>query len=399
MKDRKRILFVCHCATRTGAPLILLNFLNWVKQHRSHLSFEILLKDGGPLEKEFKKITTVYRWRKNMWLVDFLDQHGLWGKKKHYILHKLGYLRYIMPQDRLLPVLKKNKYDLVFINSFANCNIIPELAKNLKCPFICRAPELKMIVEDYCGLECVQSSLPYLSHFIAVSDTVKNYFVDGLGISDKNISKIPGFFRPYKKEFYEKGLLKKQLDIPEDAFVVCGCGTINWRKGTDIFIQIASKLKCNTPLEKLFFIWIGGDLDRSYTKEIFHDVEKLGLGNIVKFVGIQKNPQDYFAISDLFAMTSREDPFPLVAMEAASLGLPIICFDNAVGSTEFINDQTGKVVSYLDSEAFGKAILSFLHNREALNLCASVIKQRSNDYSIDNISPKLTKIIEEFCKH
>ena len=41
-----KILFISHDAGRTGAPLLLLNMLKWLKGNRD-LSFEVLLmKDG-----------------------------------------------------------------------------------------------------------------------------------------------------------------------------------------------------------------------------------------------------------------------------------------------------------------------------------------------------------------
>jgi len=39
----KKILFISHYAGRTGAPLMLLNFLTWMKEN-SNISFEFLLR-------------------------------------------------------------------------------------------------------------------------------------------------------------------------------------------------------------------------------------------------------------------------------------------------------------------------------------------------------------------
>lgn len=43
---------------------------------------------------------------------------------------------------------------------------------------------------------------------------------------------------------------------------------------------------------------------------------------MVFFIGHRDNVEDYFIAKGVYALTSREDPMPLIAIEAASLGLP-----------------------------------------------------------------------------
>ena len=58
-----KILFISHEATRTGAPILLLNFLNWLKKN-SDIEIEILFKESkgnkGALINEFKTLGNVY---------------------------------------------------------------------------------------------------------------------------------------------------------------------------------------------------------------------------------------------------------------------------------------------------------------------------------------------------
>ena len=57
MADSK-VLFISHDALRTGAPLLLSNFLYWFKNN-CDIPFRILLKKGGELESEFKALAPV----------------------------------------------------------------------------------------------------------------------------------------------------------------------------------------------------------------------------------------------------------------------------------------------------------------------------------------------------
>ncbi|HEX8833654.1 MAG TPA: hypothetical protein VF719_05610, partial [Abditibacteriaceae bacterium] len=53
---KKRILFISHAATRTGAPMMLLHLLRWLAEN-SDFECDLLLLRGGPLESEFYKVT------------------------------------------------------------------------------------------------------------------------------------------------------------------------------------------------------------------------------------------------------------------------------------------------------------------------------------------------------
>ena len=77
----------------------------------------------------------------------------------------------------------------------------------------------------------------------------------------------------------------------------------------------------------VYFAWIGGGA----VQRLEHDARLLGLSAKMRFTGEVAKPADYFAAADVFAMTSREDPYPLVCLEAAAVAKPIICFADAGG--------------------------------------------------------------------
>ena len=64
----------------------------------------------------------------------------------------------------------------------------------------------------------------------------------------------------------------------------------------------------------------------------------------------------YLAGLDIYALSSREEPWGLVALEAAALGIPIISFEGG-GIAEFVEKDAGILVPYLDTRAFAEATL------------------------------------------
>ena len=53
---------------------------------------------------------------------------------------------------------------------------------------------------------------------------------------------------------------------------------------------------------------------------------------MVEFIPPTPKPMEHFAGFDIFAMTSWEDPCPLVVLENMGLAKPVVCFAGGAGS-------------------------------------------------------------------
>ncbi len=81
-----------------------------------------------------------------------------------------------------------------------------------------------------------------------------------------------------------------------------------------------------------------------------------GLDPSVGFLGPVENPVELLVAGDLFLLPSREDPFPLVCLEAASCDLPTVCFAGVGGMPDFVEDDAGIVVPKEDLVAMTDAV-------------------------------------------
>jgi hypothetical protein len=91
-------------------------------------------------------------------------------------------------------------------------------------------------------------------------------------------------------------------------------------------------------------------------------------------------------------LTSREDPFPLAAIDAGMLGLPIFCFDQATGISEVIDSRC--VVPYLDIETMCQSILSVVNDRNYYDSLSKANKLAFNEFSPQSISKLTYDLIE-----
>jgi glycosyltransferase involved in cell wall biosynthesis len=76
--------------------------------------------------------------------------------------------------------------------------------------------------------------------------------------------------------------------------------------------------------------------------------------------GAWKAAAIHYAAADVFALTSREDPFPSVVLEALDSGLPVVAFDGSGGSRDLLAQGGGVLVPHLDTERMAQAVLELL---------------------------------------
>ena len=138
-------------------------------------------------------------------------------------------------------------------------------------------------------------------------------------------------------------------------------GTVDWRKGPDLFVQLATEVRRRTR-HPVHFVWVGGDLRSPDWERVRCDLERSGADHVT-FIGVRSDPVPWFALADVFALTSREDPYPLVALESAALGKPIVTYRNG-GLPELLSaagpEAARGIVPYLDVGTFADRVMDLI---------------------------------------
>jgi glycosyltransferase involved in cell wall biosynthesis len=389
----KKILFISHEATYTGAPIVLLNFLKWFKAN-TDLPFEILIKQEGVLKPEFEAIAPVSIFRKKTpparrnLLTRVLKHLGFQSEAKETYLKQL--------KEKLI----RDNIGLIYANTVTNGEIL-EFLSSLECPVICHVHELQWAINYSIGLTGFERVRRYTQQYIAVSQAVKNNLIKNYQIPEDKIDLVYAFIPTNYSDLIDlrqaRNQIYQQLDIPEEAAIVCASGATEWRKGTDLFVQLARAVYERIPKTPVYFLWVGGVSQGDYFNQIWHDVKNVRLEKYVRFLGMQPNPLDYFAACDVFALVSREDPYPLVCLEVASLGKPIVCFDGGGGAQELIENDCGFVVPYLDIETMAIKVVTLLSSPELGQSLGQRAKEKvQKRHDINVTAPKILKIIKEF---
>tara|TARA_R110000737_G_scaffold332699_1_gene349770 strand:- start:15337 stop:18441 length:3105 start_codon:yes stop_codon:yes gene_type:complete len=182
-------------------------------------------------------------------------------------------------------------------------------------------------------------------------------------------------------------LNKIGISDKSDAHVLVGAGYVQIRKGVDLFISVAKRIKdlTNKPCK---FVWVGEgynpSTDLNYANWVQTQITLNGLEDDVVFLGHQRNLDNVMSLTDVFCMTSRLDPFPNVVIDALDADVHVACFDKSTGCADFLKDNQANatIVDYLNIEQFAEGVSEYLNTQERYKgINHAIVKQ---SLSFDN---------------
>lgn len=362
------ILLIGHDANRAGAQLVLLQLMRLLSAEG--IGMRLLLGEGGPLLAEYEAICPVTIWpAPNRYVAGpladrVLGKLGLWQR-----LHD----RQTADQQRLIRErLGLDSVDLVLVNTVTSSRWFDRLAIPATTPVVTFVHELAMSVRIYTQPDQLVRLLSRTNHLLAVSRATADYYVREHGFDPAPITLFtlidtPTLERNVAEAAHGPNVLAT-LGIPENAVVVGGCGNAEWRKGNDLFVtmarQITGRVKskvetADVETADVHFVWVGvppGPL----RDDLILDIQKSGLTGRVHLVPPTPDVLRYMHRFDVFVLCSREDPYPLVVLEAGLSGVPVVCFADAGGSPELIESDGGFVVPYLDMDALSGRVVELI---------------------------------------
>ena len=388
MRREPEVVFVGHEATRTGAPILLLHVVRWLAGN-TDLKFRIVLLEGGPLVDDFKEVapTKVLYLSNNVYLYTLLQR----------LLVHAGFERVAngLRGRRIRRRVRRSlrRASLIYANSGAAARIV-HLVQPVDCPRIVHLHEMELGVRLAIGVGGVADDvIASASRVIVASNTVLDDLTTWHPIAATNCTVIHECVDVASVQAAgaePNTTLRTLLGIPSGARVVVACGTLEWRKGPQLFMAVAARV-ARTFDGQVFFLWIGGHSSKYTRWEYELDSHRADLPD-VSFIDSVPNAADHLGLADVFLLPSREDPFPLVAIEAAALGVPVVCFET-VGTSELIRDDAGIAVPHLDVTAMADAVVDLLGDDDRRAKLGKTAAERAWEYDVGVIVPQISAVI------
>ncbi|MEV4666446.1 rhamnan synthesis F family protein [Microbacterium sp. LWO12-1.2] len=159
---------------------------------------------------------------------------------------------------------------------------------------------------------------------------------------------IPGVRAPTPSKRGERRVRRRlAAEFGPPSRVFLGAGYADERKGFDLFLDAAQKIAAGD--RHATFVWLGelSGWARSLADEALSEGLRLALP------GFRTDADDWYAATDVYLLTSRQDPGPTTVMNAASVGVPFVGLDADIGLRALADviAATGEFVADTDALA------------------------------------------------
>ena len=356
LKKRKRIVFIGHEASLSGAPVLLSNLLLLLKKEANLEIFLVIKRYGTFLKNYEAEFPLIVLKGKN------------YGKESN-LLKRI--VNAALNRFRLTQLFFKAAFaDVIFSNTITNGRLL-KLLYPFKKRIVTYVHELESVIEWYMPSGDSAYSLHNSQRFAYPSLKVAQVLEKKYKIDQNKLYRLSYYFpvdltiiadeiakRNFATAFREKYNLA-------GSFLVGNAGVLCKRKGTDLFIEVCRKV--STVNKNIKFCWIGKFEDAIIERELMELIRENKMEDHIVLTGALTHNYFNFSSFDLLFLSSREDPYPLVVLESAFMKVPAICFEDAGGIAEFVDAGAGwPIKDFSIDDAANKILELFNSSRELI---------------------------------
>ena len=324
-----KILLVGHDAFPSGAQHLLLNIGKTLRS-AFNIEVEYLLLQGGAMETEYASVAPLT----------------------------------VLKQVSEIPATLRHFREKGFTAAVANTTASGRATKFLvEMGFRTTSlvHELPRILHERNLEDVARMAIGSAQSVVFASEFVRDRLVEAFGLDasdERFLIRAQGSYKQIEPAPAEALLVRKEFGIAPADKMVLGVGYADLRKGFDLFLQVWNLVRQRNP--NVHFCWAGG-IDPGLHEWLGPEIKRAEATGRFHLAGFRSDMQALYSASDVYALTSREDPFPTVALEALSVGVPVVAFQDSGGIPGFlVKESVGRVVPYCDVPAMAQAVEKFL---------------------------------------
>lgn len=185
--------------------------------------------------------------------------------------------------------------------------------------------------------------------------------------------------------------MRKQLGIPEDAFVVGTIAVFRFQKRLKEWLEVFAKVSKDNP--KVYGLLVG---DGPLRMELLAHINKLGLENKIFMPGLQTEVKPYYSAMDVFMMTSVFEGLPIALLEAMSMGC-VVATTDAGGIKEVVRDKMdGRLVNVEQWQQLSAIVSDLFRDEKVMLDLAKAARHRVvSDFSMKRMVGELEEVYGE----
>ena len=330
-----KVMHILNTGTYSGAENVAISIINHMKKDTQCVYVSL----KGSIEKILKENNI------NYYLVDKLT---FFNVKKAI-------------RDEQPDIIHAHDFTASIVSSVV-ANNIPIISHLHNNPPWIKKINLKTIIY---GISCLK-----YKRILTVSDSIMKEYIFGSKFYKKSM--IIG------NPIISKDIIKRsKIALKKDSYDIVYLGRFTLQKDPEKFLTIIKKLTERIPNLKVGMIGTGEMYE--FIKE---KIVKMKLENIVTCPGFIENPYGILSNSKLLCIPSKWEGFGLVAVEALSLGKPVVA-SNVGGLPKIVTNDSGRICNTLND--FIDEIYILLTNPEYYHKKSNGAKKRadflSNEYT------------------
>ena len=294
-RNAQKILLVGHDACSHGAQMLLRSMASLMTRQFG-LDVTILLKDSGNMLNAYKAIC------------DTVLLHELEGGLRHWT--------------------RTNQFDIAVCNTSVTGDLVPELSE-CGIKVVSLIHELPNLISEYKLQSHIDNIANHADHVLFPSEIVERGFASfSDGDNAKRHIRPQGTYKTINFSETSRRDIRKDLGMSDDEKLVLNVGYADLRKGFDLFLQTAMQMVDQD--KSVHFAW-AGKLAPEMQRWVASSITGTEYENNIHLVGFTDRMADYYSACDCLYLSSREDPYPTVVLEAMNVGVPVVLYRNATG--------------------------------------------------------------------
>lgn len=222
-----------------------------------------------------------------------------------------------------------------------------------------------------------------MNRIVLVSEQAKIGFEKTFGLN----SKLQVLYNLIDRETIISKSIETCPIVKSSKHVICTAGRLSKEKRHDRLIKAITILRNEYQLD--VELWIIGKGDN--LPKLVDLANNLGIKDSISFLGFKTNPYPYIKSSDIFALSSDTEGYPLVICEALCLGKPIVSTDTT-GPSELLADNVG-ILTEKDENSLAAGLAKLCQEPALLTEYSKRSIKKSMDFCPEEIMNEIYDIV------
>lgn len=178
---------------------------------------------------------------------------------------------------------------------------------------------------------------------------------------------------------------------PQKSAQLTFVGRLEWEKGVFVAVDAMATVLQQRPDARLQMIGTG-----SQATALSQRIAQRGLGAAIDLRGHVDEPTLHtaYAQTDVLLVPSSYEPFGIVALEGAAMGIPLVVGDTG-GLAEFVTDQRGRRFTPGDADHLAAQILAALNDPRGTAARARAAREALADYTWEVVAERTVEVYQD----